>query len=77
MEQYNELKKIIEAQSKLITELQNQVKILTGAKETTVSETHKQAWEWAKKEGLLNGQKPGQALTREQFATVLYRQANK
>lgn len=36
----------------------------------TVSPSHKEAWEWAEKEGLLNGEKPGGGMTREQFATV-------
>ncbi|MBB4824151.1 hypothetical protein HNO89_001373 [Sporosarcina luteola] len=38
-----------------------------------VSPSHKEAWEWAKEEGYLNGERPKEPLTREQFATVLKR----
>ena len=33
----------------------------------------KEAWEWAKKEGLLDGKRPKDYLTREEFAVVLQR----
>ncbi|GKV54495.1 hypothetical protein NCCP2222_04420 [Sporosarcina sp. NCCP-2222] len=38
-----------------------------------VSPSHKEAWEWAKEQGYLNGERPKEPLTREQFATVLKR----
>src|SRR5690554_1670331 len=71
MKQYGELKKLIDAQNKRIAELESQL----GLKEHAVSESHKGAWEWAQKQGLLNGQNPQKHVTREQLATVLYRQA--
>ncbi len=37
----------------------------------------KEAWDWAKKEGLLDGTRPKDNLTREEFAAVLQRMANK
>lgn len=39
----------------------------------SVSSTHADAWEWAEKEGYLNGENPLEPLTREQLATVLKR----
>jgi len=42
-------------------------------KDRPVSESHKEAWNWATEKGLLNGERPGDYLTREQFATVLKR----
>src|SRR5690554_2439267 len=71
MKQYEELKKLIDAQNKRIAELESQL----GLKERVVSESHKFAWDWAQKQGLLNGQNPQKHVTREQLATVLYRQA--
>lgn len=73
MKQYEELKNLIEAQNKRIAELENQL----GLKERPVLDTHKTAWQWAQKQGLLNGQNPQKHVTREQLATVLYRQTNK
>lgn len=35
--------------------------------------THADAWAWATKKGFLNGDRPREGLTREQFATVLKR----
>ena len=37
----------------------------------------KEAWEWAKKEGLLDGTRPKDNLTREEFAVVLKRLVEK
>jgi len=37
----------------------------------------KEAWEWAKKEGLLDGTRPKDGLTREEFAVVLKRLVDK
>ncbi|QTD42521.1 peptidoglycan DD-metalloendopeptidase family protein [Sporosarcina sp. Te-1] len=42
-----------------------------------VSPSHKEAWEWAKEQGYLNGERPKDPLTREQFATVLKRMHDK
>lgn len=71
--QYEELKKLIEAQNKRIAELENQL----GLKERPVLDTHKTAWQWAEKEGLMNGKNPNRPVSREQLATIMYRQANK
>jgi N-acetylmuramoyl-L-alanine amidase len=73
MKQYEELKKLIDAQNKRIAELESQL----GLKERAVSESHKVAWEWAKKCGIMNGRNPQRAVTREQLATVIYRLHNK
>ncbi len=43
----------------------------------TPSSWAKEAWEWAKKEGLLDGTRPKDSLTREEFAVVLKRLADK
>lgn len=42
-------------------------------KDRPVSASHKDAWDWAVKKGFLNGERPGEPLTREQFATTLKR----
>ena len=73
MTQYEELKKLIDAQNTRIAELESQL----GLKERAVSESHKEGWEWAKKSGIMNGQNPQRAVTREQLATVIYRLHNK
>lgn len=78
--QYNELKSLINAQAETIKQLNQKVAQLEsqlGTKERPVSSTHKGAWDWAKKEGLLDGRNPQRPLTREQFATVLQRIFNK
>lgn len=41
--------------------------------ESRVSDTHSDAWAWATKEGYLNGERPGEYVTREQLATILKR----
>jgi N-acetylmuramoyl-L-alanine amidase len=43
----------------------------------TPSSWAKEAWEWAKKEGLLDGTRPKDNLTREEFAVVLKRLVEK
>lgn len=43
----------------------------------TPSSWAKDAWEWAKKEGLLDGRRPKDTLTREEFAVVLKRLVEK
>lgn len=45
--------------------------------QTEASVAHKAAWQWAQAQGLMNGKNPQQAVTREQLASVLYRQAQK
>lgn len=42
-------------------------------KNNTPSNWAKEAWNWAKKEGLMDGNRPKDNMTREEFATVLYR----
>lgn len=37
----------------------------------TPSESHRIGWEWAKAKGFMNGERPKEAVTREQFASVL------
>lgn len=37
----------------------------------------KEAWDWAKKEGYMDGTEPKGAVTREQLAVILHRQAQK
>ena len=74
MSQYTELKKIIDSQNGKIKELENKLSnkmdILT---EREVGNSHKEAWEWSKKEGLLNGKNPESHVTREQMSTVMKR----
>lgn len=47
------------------------------AEQNTPSSWAKEAWEWAKKEGLLDGTRPKDPLTREEFAVVLKRLVEK
>lgn len=37
----------------------------------TPSESHRIGWEWAEKKGYMNGDRPKEGLTREQFASVM------
>src|SRR5690625_1720943 len=37
------------------------------------SKVHKKGWNWLKKQGITNGKKPKGVVTRQQFATMLYR----
>lgn len=39
----------------------------------TPSATHADAWKWTTDKGLMNGERPGDAVTREQLATILKR----
>ncbi len=73
--QYNELKKLIEAQAKTIQELTAFKKGYLEEREP--SKTHANAWVWAQKEGLVDGKNPQRPLTREQFATIEHRKACK
>lgn len=47
--------------------------VIIVPKDRPVSASHKEGWEWATKLKLINGEKPGEPLTREQFTTVLKR----
>jgi len=49
----------------------------TVTDKNTPSAWAKEAWEWAKKEGLLDGTRPKDNLTREELAVVLKRLADK
>ena len=61
--------------------VQSELNALKGvdkvAEQNTPSSWAKEAWEWAKKEGLLDGTRPKDNLTREEFAVVLKRLADK
>ncbi|MEY9972256.1 N-acetylmuramoyl-L-alanine amidase [Lysinibacillus sp. RC46] len=73
--QYNELKKELNLLKNLIANKAN----LHSSSE--VASTHKSAWEWAIKEGIIKGDgkstNPTGALTREQMATMLKRYHDK
>lgn len=46
--------------------------VATVSKPTNVpSESHRIGWEWAKEKGYMNGDRPKEGLTREQFASVM------
>ncbi|MGG0666985.1 M15 family metallopeptidase [Lederbergia citrisecunda] len=68
--QYNELKKLVEAQQKEINALKQEKANIRGE---NVSPSHKDAWVWAKEKGLLSGDNPAGALSRQQAATVFQR----
>ncbi|PYF07273.1 N-acetylmuramoyl-L-alanine amidase [Ureibacillus chungkukjangi] len=71
MAQYEELKRLIEAQANRIQVLE----AMAGVRERAVAPDHRVAWEWAIDQGLVNGSNPNRPLTREQFATIEYRKA--
>lgn len=73
MDQYTELKNLINAQAKRIEELEN----IVDEKDAQVSLWAKDGWAWAVKEGLVDGTMPKRPLTREQFAAIEYRKAKK
>lgn len=82
MSQYNELKKLIETQNKTIALQAEAIQELLAFKmgyleERPPSKTHAEAWNWAKENGLLDGQNPQRPLSREQYATIEYRKAHK
>ena len=78
MNQYDELKQIIEAQNQKIKELENKLtnKVDT-LPERDASTSHQAAWEWLKAQTITNGASPQAYLTREQFASLLWRYHNK
>jgi N-acetylmuramoyl-L-alanine amidase len=43
------------------------------ANNNTPSTWAKEAWDWAKKEGIMDGNRPKDNMTREEFATVIHR----
>lgn len=57
--------------------VQSELNALKGvdkvAEQNTPSSWAKEAWEWAKKEGITDGTNPKGAVTREQVVTMLYR----
>ncbi|TKI53555.1 N-acetylmuramoyl-L-alanine amidase [Lysinibacillus mangiferihumi] len=75
VDQYNELKKEIKTLQGLIAEKANL------QSESEVASSHKEAWEWAIKEGIIKGDgksmNPTGALTRQQMATMLKRYHDK
>ena len=78
MSQYNELKKIIETQNAKIKELENKLSNkMDILSEREVGKSHKEAWSWAEKEGLLNGKSPQDYISREQLGTVMKRLSDK
>lgn len=56
-----------------LAEIKKPVKeVATVNKPTNVpSESHRIGWEWAEKKGYMNGDRPKEGLTREQFASVM------
>lgn len=78
LDQYNQLKKLIEAQAKTIEKLEEALKNKADAKGgETVGAGHKAAWDWALKEGLIKGDgvnfNPSGTVSRQQIATILHR----
>jgi len=69
--QYEELKRLIDAQAKRIEVLER----FAGINEREVLQVHKEAWERATRLGLVDGRYPNRPLTREQFATIDYRKS--
>jgi len=57
--------------------VQSELNALKGAdkvaEQNTPSSWAKEAWDWAKKEGITDGTNPKGAVTREQVVTMLYR----
>ncbi|MFD2704250.1 peptidoglycan recognition protein family protein [Salibacterium lacus] len=45
----------------------------SGSTENVPHDSHEEAWTWAQEQGLLNGEKPQEPITREQMATVMKR----
>ena len=74
MSQYDELKKIIEAQNQKIKQLENKLaNKIDALPERDASTSHQDAWEWLKTQAITNGTSPQAVLTREQFASLLWR----
>ena len=78
MNQYDELKKIIEAQNQKIKQLENKLaNKIDALPEREASTSHQETWEWLKAQAITNGTSPQAYLTREQFASLLWRYHNK
>lgn len=76
--QYNELKNIIEAQNQKIKELENKLSNkIESLPERDAGISHKDAWEWLRAQAITNGASPQAYLTREQFASLLWRYHDK
>lgn len=80
MNQYNELKKLIEAQAVEIKQLKvTKADVQSSA---AVDASHKAAWDWAIEQGIVKGDgksllNPAGVLTRQQMATMLKRYHDK
>jgi murein DD-endopeptidase MepM/ murein hydrolase activator NlpD len=73
VEQFNELKKLIEQQNKEIIQLKEELnkkqnKFPSG---DIPSPSHSKNWIWFKKEGLTNGERPKEPVIREQLSTIM------
>lgn len=82
MSQYTDLLAKINKQDEKIAQLEKQVESKASLKSTEkVAESHKEAFEWAIKEGIIKGDdksfNPCGALTRQQMATMLIRYHDK
>lgn len=78
-------KSVLNRITQKLKELRNEVKpkpeslpiikedVIVPNKPRPVSESHKEGWDWATELKLVNGERPGEHLTREQFTTVLKR----
>jgi N-acetylmuramoyl-L-alanine amidase len=60
-------------QSKCAIAILRGVKKGVGAANNDVSSWAQEAWEWAKKNGIINGERPKDTATREEIVTMLYR----
>jgi|GEM_PF-5324830 len=74
--QYNELKKLIEAQNTKINAQAKEISALKRDKlnvpnaNAAVDPAHKERWKWAKANGLLDGKNPAGKVTRQQLGSV-------
>lgn len=74
MEQYTELKKLIEAQNAKITALQKELaKKENIREEREVGDSFTESWKWANDNGILNGKSPQNNVTREQLSIIVKR----
>ena len=72
--EYNKLIKLIESQNAKIKDLENKLSNkMDILSEREVGKSHKEAWLWSEKEGLLNGKNPESHVSREQLSTVMKR----
>jgi len=82
MKQYEELKKLIEEQNKIIKQQANEISALKKNKQDKPSDSHAPdpshalAWDKATEAGIVNGKYPHHPLTREQYATIRMREKN-